>query len=152
MARVLYLYRNKPESVTNRYNPNIKGILYDCIGCDRENLKTLYQNAAEIEQEWQKYKLIHYIMNFFELDVFHKDNPKSPKERKDDFIVFMNAEPFKTFFKTFDFSAYYWNERRLILRLAAAERFGLSDFMYKNPILFKVYGKLKKLFGGRRQN
>lgn len=152
MARVLYLYRNNPESVTNRYNPNIKGILYDCIGCDRENLKTLYQNAAEIEQEWQKYKLIHYIMNFFELDVFHKDNPKSPKERKDDFIGFVNAEPFKTFFKTFDFSAYHWNERRLILRLAAVERFGLSDFMYKNPILFKVYGKLKKLFGGKRQN
>lgn len=152
MARVLYLYRNNPESVTNRYNPNIKGILYDCIGCDRENLKTLYQNAAEIEQEWQKYKLIHYIINFFELGVFHRDNPKSPKERKDDFIGFVNAEPFKTFFKTFDFSAYHWNERRLILRLAAAERFGLSDFMYKNPILFKVYGKLKKLFGGKRQN
>ena len=77
---------------------------------------------------------------------------KAQKSAKTILADFVNAEPFKTFFKTFDFSAYHWNERRLILRLAAAERFGLSDFMYKNPILFKVYGKLKKLFDGKRQN
>lgn len=149
LPQVLYLYRRNLDSVTNRYNPNIKGILYDCIERDRENMKSLYQNDKEVEQEWKKYKLILYIINFFELDVFHRDNPKSVREKKADFIGFITNEPFGEFFKTFDFSSYNWNERRLILMLAAGQRFGALDFMYRFPISFRIYGRIKKIFGKR---
>lgn len=148
LPQVLYLYRKNPDSVTNRYNPNIKKVLYDCIECDRKNLETLYHNDREPERLWKKYKLIHYIISFFELDVFHSDNPKSESERKADFIGFIEEEPFAEFFRTFDFSAYRWKERRLILRLAADKRFGVLNFMFKNPIAFRVYGKLKSIRDG----
>ena len=149
LPQILYLYRKNPASVTNRYNPNIKKILYDCIECDKSNLKTLYQNDKEIKQLWGKYKLIHYSISFFELGVFHKDNPKKAQERKKDFIDFIQEEPFGVLFKTFDFSSYHWNERRLILKLAARKRFAALNYMYKHPITFRIYGKIKKIFGKR---
>ncbi len=149
LPQTLYLYRKNPASVTNRYNPDIKKILYDSIGCDRHNLMELYQNDRGIERLWRRYKLLFYLINFFELDVFHRDNPKKYVERRQDFIGFIQEKPFGDFFITFDFLSYDWNERKLILMLAAKRKFGVLNFMYRHPITFKIYGKIKKIFGKR---
>ena len=149
LPQILYLYRKNPSSVTNRYNPNLKRILYDGIACDRRNWETLYQSDRALERLWETYKLIHYAICFFELDVFHKDNPQKTSARKEAFIGFIQAEPFGEFLKTFDFSSYHWNERRLILMLAAKKQFAVLNFMYKNPVTFRIYGKIKKILGKR---
>lgn len=144
IPQVLYFYRKNQASITNGYNPNIKQMIYDSIEYDKRNLKELYQNDKGVERLWKRYKLLLFMMDCFELDIFHKDNPKRPGVRKGEFIKFIQEKPFGDFLITFDFDSYDWNVRRLILMLAAKKRFAVLDFMYKFPITFKIYGKIKR--------
>ncbi len=145
LPQILYLYRKNIGSITNRYSADFEKIISDCIKYDTENLNTLFENDTEILSQWKKYKLIHYIINNFELNIFHKNNSETRKSRKAEFKKFIHSEPFCTFFKTFDFSSYEWHERRLILELASKEKFSVLDAMYKFPISFRLYGKAKNI-------
>ena len=138
----LYLYRKNSDSVTNRYSPDFETIIRDCIKCDLYNLERLFSGNAQTRRLWKKYKLTHYAMNNFALNFFHRGNPNKRSVRKNAFFGFVRSEPFKTFFKEFDFSAYEWHERRIILKLAASENFGILDLMYRFPFSFKMYGKI----------
>ena len=146
IPQILYFYRMNPDSLTHKYTPHVEEAICDCIACDRENMK-LYDNAADIVKMWQKYKLLLYAITNFELNIFHKNNPEPSRVRHRQFEKFIHTEPFDTYFKTLDFSEYYWNERKLILKLAARDRFRLLDAMYRFPLSFKIYGKIKKIFG-----
>lgn len=143
LPQKLYLYRKNAASVTNRYSADFEdNIIRSCIKYDLINLKELFGNDPRVCAAWQKYKLIHYIINDFALNIFHKDNPNSAQQRRAGFIKFVRSDPFKTFFAEFDFSSYEWHERRIILSLAAKEKFGTLDFMYRHPLCFKLYGKI----------
>ena len=139
---VLYFYRTNPSSVCNRYSAGFEKMMQACFNCDKENLEKLYNNAPEVKSAFYKYKTILIIIDNFRLNIFHKDNPNSKKQRKAEFLRFLESEPYKEFFESCDFTAYEWRERKLILTLARKKRFGLLDFMYKNPITFKIYGGL----------
>ena len=138
----LYLYRKNSDSVTNRCSPDFETIIRDCIKCDLYNLERLFSGNVQTRSLWEKYKLTHYAMNNFALNIFHRGNPNKRSVRKNAFLGFVRSEPFKTFFKEFDFSAYEWHERRIILKLAANEKFGILDLMYRFPFSFKMYGKI----------
>lgn len=138
----LYLYRKNSDSVTNRYSADFETVIRDCIKCDLYNLEHLFSGNAQTRRLWEKYKLTHYAMNNFALNFFHRGNPNKRSVRKNAFFGFVRSEPFKTFFKEFDFSAYEWHERRIILKLAASENFGILDLMYRFPFSFKMYGKI----------
>ncbi len=137
---VLYFYRTNPSSVCNRYSANFEKMMNACFLCDKENLEKLYNNDPKIKDALYKYKTILIIIDNFRLNIFHKDNPHSKKERKAEFLRFIKSEPYKDFFENCDFSSYEWRERKLILTLAKKEKFSLLDFMYKNPVTFKIYG------------
>lgn len=138
----LYLYRKNSDSVTNRYSADFETVIRNCIKCDLYNLEHLFSGNAQTRRLWEKYKLTHYAMNNFALNFFHRGNPNKRSVRKNAFFGFVRSEPFKTFFKEFDFSAYEWHERRIILKLAASEKFGILDLMYHFPFSFKMYGKI----------
>ena len=138
----LYLYRRNTSSITNRFSPDFEIIIRDCIKCDLHNLEHLFADDMQIRALWQKYKLTHYVINNFALNIFHKDNHNKRNIRKNSFIDFVRAEPFKTFFNEFDFTSYEWHERRIILKLAASENFELLDLMYRFPLSFKLCGKI----------
>lgn len=137
---ILYLYRTNPASVCNRYSKEFDEMIFKTFECDLENLKNLYGNDENIRKNLYKYKLILIIIDNFRLNIFHKENPKKKRERKKDFLKFLEKEPYKTFFDTFDFSSYEWRERKLILKLARSRKFNLLDFMYSHPSSFKIYG------------
>ncbi len=144
IPQILYFYRTNPNSLTHKYTPDELSAIYDCIECDRKIMK-LYDDDADVLKMWQKYKLIAYAITEFELNIFHQNNPDPFRVRREQFEKFIRTEPFDTFFKTFDFSKYHWNERKLILKLAARDKFLLLDVMYKFPVSFKIYGKIKKI-------
>lgn len=151
LPQTLYLYRINPGSVTNRYSADLYDTIRDCIGCDTENMKELFGGDAAVLKKWRMYKLIHYAINNFSLNIFHKDNPKKMRERRKDFLEFIRTEPFGSFFKSFDFSSYDWRERRLILKLASCGRFKTLDIMYRLPLLLKTYGKVGNIFNKIRK-
>lgn len=151
MADILYLYRGNPASVCNRYSADFDKMMFMCFECDEKNLQRLYNGDEKIKNKLYKYKLILIITDNFRLNIFHKDNPKSKKERKADFLKFRESEPYAGFFENFDFSSYNWRERKLILKLAKNRRFEILDFMYKYPVTFKIYGwTANKLSGLKR--
>ena len=151
IPQILYFYRMNPDSLTHKYTPDELSAIYDCIECDRENMK-LYDNDADVLEmrKKYKYKLIAYAITEFELNIFHKNNPVPTEVRREQFEKFIYTEPFDEFFKTLDFSGYHWNERKLILKMAAKGKFRLLDLMYKFPISFKIYGKAKKIINKKR--
>lgn len=141
----LYFYRKNPTSVCNRYSCDISAVINNCIDYDKKNLKTLYNNDKECIRLWQRYKLLHFLIERFSLDIFHSDNPKSAQKRKKDFCVVVDSKMYKDFFESFDYDSYNWNERKLVLKLASKKNFGLLDFMYKRPVSFRIYGRVKKI-------
>lgn len=145
LEETLYFYRKNQTSVCNRYSGDIRSTIKSCMDYDMENLKNLFNGDKECMDLWRRYKLIHFLTVIFSLDIFHPDNPKSKSERKKDFFEVVDSRLYRDFFESFDFEAYNWNERKLILRLASERKFALLDFMYKYPISFKIYGRIKKI-------
>ena len=145
LPQIMNFYRINPTSVCHRYSADFEDIIYDCIKYDKQNTEKFYSDDKTCFALWSKYKLIHFIINNFELNIFHKDNPESKYARKRDFLNFISTAPFDKFFKDFDLGEYNWRERRFVLNAAKNKRFALLDFMYKHPISFKIYGKIKKI-------
>lgn len=151
LPKSMYMYRINPTSICHRYSADLENIIDDCIKYDLENMNKFFPNDEECAALWGKYKLILHIISNFELNIFHHDNPKGKLARKEDFLEFVSAPPFDEFFKNFDFNSYDWNERRLVLRAAKKKNFELLNFMYKYPLSFRVYGKIKAVFGKLRR-
>ena len=145
LEETLYFYRKNQTSVCNRYSGDIRSTIKSCMDYDMENLKNLFNGDKKYMDLWRRYKLIHFLTVIFSLDIFHPDNPKSKSERKKDFLEVVDSRLYRDFFESFDFEAYGWNERKLILNLASRRKFALLDFMYKHPISFKIYGHIKKI-------
>ncbi len=143
MPRLMYFYRQNPDSVCHRYSADFENTVYDCIKYDTENIKSFFPNNTECIRLWSKYKLIFYIISNFELNIFHRKNKKSIFARRKDFEAFISREPFKTFFESFDFDSYNWEERKLVLKLAKKRCFAGLNFLYRHPIGFKIYGWTK---------
>ena len=143
IPKIMYLYRTNPDSICNRYSRDYEKIAEDIMKYDMENLETLFGGDEELRKQWGNYKLLHLIIDNFGLNIFHQKNPKPSKQRRRDFLDFAGREPYKSFFAEFDFDAYHWNERKLILKLAARKQYGILNFMYTFPISFRIYGGLK---------
>lgn len=143
----LYFYRANPTSICHRYSADFEEIIDEYMGYDLENMKKFFPDDPECGKEWGKYKIISCITDNFKLNIFHRDNPNSARERRADFLKFIGSQPFAEFFENFDFSSYAWHERRLVLRLAKRKNFAALDFLYKHPIWFRVYGGVKSRLG-----
>lgn len=142
---VLYFYRKNPDSICNRYSGDFENIMNNCIEYDKKNLKELYNNDAAVKRDFNVYKIIKVIIENFSLNIFHKDNPHTIKERKTDFDKFIETEQYRDFLNNFNYNEYDWNERKLVLRLAKKKRFHTLNFFYTFPFAFRVYGKLKRI-------
>ena len=149
LPKAMYFYRANPTSICHRYSADFESIAAACIRSDLDSMKKFFPNDADCAAQWGKYKVIFYIISNFELNIFHRGNPKSTAERRADFLRFIASPPYAEFFEKFDFSAYRWHERRLILRLAKMRSFALLNLLYRHPLLLKIYGWVKnKLVSG----
>lgn len=140
LENTLYLYRQNPLSVCSRYGADLDKTFAKCFECDKNNADALFPDDEDVKNKLYKYKVIWNIVENFRLNIFHRDNPKPRKIRKNDFINFVNSQPYKAFFENFDFNSYDWRERKLVLRLAKNKNFAILDFLYKHPVWFKIYG------------
>lgn len=141
LPKPLYFYRKNADSVTNRYSADMDGIIRDCLRCDQNNQRSLFDGDGAVMTAWRKYKLIHYMLTMFALNIFHKKNPKRRTERRRYFLSWIHTEPFSSFLRDFDLKSYEWRERRLIVALAKQEAFLRLDLLYRHPFLLRLYGK-----------
>lgn len=142
LPKPLYFYRKNADSVTNRYSGDMDGIIRDCVRCDQTNQRLLFAGDRTVMTAWRKYKLIHYMLTMFALNIFHKKNPNSRAVRKKHFLSWIHTEPFSSFLRDFDIKSYEWRERRLMIALAKQEAFLRLDLLYRHPFLLRLYGKM----------
>lgn len=135
--RQIYYYRQNPQSVTQRYNSNVK------------NLTARYLNAIEsfiadnklpVRAEFIKYRCIRAMLDNFNCDIFHRDNPKTHRERKNDFIHLLNSEPYKTALLKAVPGDYANHRMRLAIILAKKRLFTVLDVCFHHNYIFRLYG------------
>ena len=85
------------------------------------------------------YRVIGILLDYMRLNLFHKDNPNSKKQRKEEFLSFIGASPYSDALANLDPSR-YWLERQFLLNSARKRRFSLLAFTYRNLWTLKLYG------------
>ena len=143
LDEVMYFYRINPESVTNKYNKNSKDVTDKYLNAIGKCAANGFGNDKNVFESFHRYRCIGAIIDNFDRNIFHPDNPKSRKERKADLENLLSASPYKD-------ALCYANEcethrQRLILKLSKS--FAALDFAYKHPSVFKLYGGISRRFG-----
>lgn len=149
---VMYYYRSNDQGITRRYSadyPQMAQSLIDhLLVCSEE----YYPNDADVEMRFQNHRLLSLVMDNMRLNLFHKDNPKSREERKQEFLTFVETEPYKAAITGFDPKSSGRWEWSLPIRLAQKKKFSALDRFIGNTkaygILCGAYKRLQMLLNG----
>lgn len=149
----IYYYRINPNSVTNRYDENSKSVTDAYLKVIAEFIKNNFGDSGEVMSGFIKYRCTRAVIDNFERNIFHRDNPKPRNKRKSEFYSLLESEPYKTALLYTDSSLYTNHRIRMTVKLAKKKSFFWLDLFYNYDILFKIYGgvmhrlnKLKKRF------
>ena len=134
---VMYFYRHNMQGITCRYSADLPEVSASLIRHHRNCIEKLYPNDEKVEGKYMHYRLISTVMDNMRLDFFHKDNPKSRKIRKKEFLKFVESEPYKTAiedFKPEKNGRYEWNSTITLIR---KKNFDLLNILLRNDTLFQ---------------
>ncbi len=137
---VMYYYRLNQYSVMHRYNENSKAVTDAYIKAAYDFIVKNMSNDREVNEDFIKYRCVYAMRDNFELNIFHRDNPKSYRNRKKDFSELLRSEPYRTAIESVNHREYSVYAVRLIVGLAQKKRFFMLDMCYRHDILFKLYG------------
>ncbi len=140
---VMYFYRNNPGGITQRYNPDLLEIYTMLNGHFEKCIEKLYPGDADVRKRFNNHRAILMLQDYMRLNVLHKDNPKSRDERKQDFLHFIEIEPYKTAIAEFDPKESGRWELSYGVSLARRKKFiEYGDEKYR--IVSGVYRRIKK--------
>ena len=148
---VMYFYRGNPEGITRRYSKDLHSILNSLVALLSEQKERFFADNADVNASFQNNRLMSCVMDNMRLNIFHKDNPKSKKERKAEFLAFIEEEPYKSAIEGFDAKAYDRLDWLLAAKLIRKKRFGVLDKLVSDDKVFSTcsgaYKRIAKLFG-----
>ena len=140
---VMYFYRNNPEGITKRYSANLREIFTMLDGHLESCMEKLFPDDADVRKRYNNHRIISMMMDYMKLNVFHKDNPKPKEERKQDFLSFIESEPYKTAIAEFDPKECNRWEWLYGVQLARKKKFvDYSEDQFR--IINGVYSRVKK--------
>lgn len=145
---VMYYYRNNPSGITRRYTADLQEIFTMLIGHFDDCINEFYKDDADVETRFKNQRIMSIVMDNMRLNIFHKDNPKSKKQRKEDFLNFIDSEPYKSAIADFDPKQSDRWEWLLVVSLIRKKRFATLDRFVGNDKIFRllngIYKRLKK--------
>lgn len=145
---VMYFYRNNPGGITRRYSANLPDIFAMLIGHFETCIAAYYPGDDEVRRRFNNQRIMSIVMDMMRLNIFHKDNPKSKAERKEDFLRFIDSEPYKSAIAGFDPKQSDRFEWLLVVSLIRKKRFATLDRFVGNDKAFRLlsgaYKRLKK--------
>ena len=151
LPRVMYYYRTNEGSVCNRYNPDYIPVMDSLMDYNLAHIEEFFPGRADVTDAFYRYRVMGILLDYMRLDLFHRDNPKGWKQRKKEFLAFLDAQPYAHGLAHLDLSC-YWLERQFLLNSARKRRFFLLAFVHRNLWTLKLYGgimnrinRLKKL-------
>ena len=143
---IMYYYRTNPEGITRRYSKDLTAILQSLLSLLSEQKERLFANDADVDGRFQNHRVISCAIDNMRLNIFHKDNPKSKAERREDFFTFVKQEPYKTAIENFDAKTYNRSEWLLTINLIRKEDFNTLNRVVGSDTDFRVLSALYKRF------
>ena len=140
----VYFYRLNPQSVMNRYNPKVKKWSVDYLNATEEILNKNFCSEKNVRGYFWIYRVGGALYDVFERDIFHHDNKKSAKVRKDEFLSIVSDEIYVPAMNGANADMCKYPNLRLILKLAVKRRFSLIDFAFSHRFVFVLYGGISR--------
>lgn len=147
LPEITYYYRFNPMSVTNRYNGKMKDITDRYIAACRAFLDEKFRGSDTAKAYFWQYRCAGAVMDNFKRNIFHKNNPGSARQRRAEFDLLVNSEPYRQAIEKFDLQRCEIHKTRFVMRLAKKKRFRLLDFSYRHDFVFVLYGGLMRRLG-----
>lgn len=148
---VMYFYRGNPEGITRRYSADLPLYIKSLLTLLKEQQQRFFPDDADVDARMRNHRIMACIIDNMRLNIFHKDNPKSKKQRREEFLSFIEEEPYKSAIAAFDAKTYRRQEWLFIVRQIRAKRFFVLDAVVSNDRRFNVfsgvYKRLAKIFG-----
>jgi glycosyltransferase involved in cell wall biosynthesis len=143
---VMYFYRGNPQGITRRYNkdlPEVYGKLLGLLSADKEKF---YFGDEDVDLRFRNHRIVASTVDNMRLNFFHKDNPKPKKQRKEEFLSFIEEEPYKSAINGFDAVTYNRREWLLVVKLIQKKRFSALNSFVGNDKAFRLLcGAYKRL-------
>lgn len=148
---VMYFYRGNPDGITRRYSADLPVYIKSLLTLLREQQQRFFPDDADVDARMNNHRIMACIVDNMRLNLFHKDNPKSKKQRREEFLSFIEEEPYKSAIRAFDAKTYRRQEWLFTVRQIRAKRFFILDAIVSNDRRFNifsgVYKRLAKFFG-----
>ena len=136
----MYYYRKDMQGITQRYSADFTAMANSLINHHYNCIQTLYDSDPQVEKIYKNNRMITLTIDSMRLNFFHPNNPKSRRERKKEFLEFVNTEPYKSAVNDFDTKACDWWGWRLPILYAKKKRFNMLDIIFKHDNIFRLIG------------
>ena len=111
-------------------------------------IEAFYPGDVDVRTRFNNQRIMSIVMDNMRLNIFHKANPKSKAQRKEDFLNFIESEPYKSAISEFDPKQSERWEWLLVVSLIRKKRFAVLDMFVGNDKAFRLlsgaYKRLKK--------
>lgn len=145
---IMYYYRNNPGGITRRYTANLPEIFAMLIGHFERCIERFYKDDTDVRKRFNNQRIMSIVMDYMRLNIFHKDNPKPKAQRKEEFLSFIESEPYKRAIAGFDPKESDRWEWLLVVSLIKKKRFNTLDMFVGKDKTFRllsgVYKRLKR--------
>ena len=141
---IMYYYRGNPEGITRRYSKDLPDILASLLNWLTADKDKLFPNDEDVNARFQNHRVMSCVVDNMRLNIFHKDNPKSKNERKEDFLAFIEQEPYKSAIEAFDADKYNRREWLLTVDWIRKKEFRKLNKVVKNDADFRFFSAAYK--------
>lgn len=138
-----YYYRQNPDSVTHRYDPDSKAVTDCYLAVIRDFITKRFEDAPSVIADFQKYRCVFAVFDNFDRNLFHPKNPKPIRVRKQAFDALLHTAPYDKAIENAKASEYENHEAAFKVFLTKRHMFLLLNFCYKNRLIFKIYGGVR---------
>lgn len=142
----MYYYRKNLQGITQRYSKDFAEMIRSLIKHHYTCIEKLYGNDEEIKKLYRQNRVMTFVLDGIRLNFFHKDNPNGKKTRKEEFLSFIESEPFKSSIAEFDLKSCDWWGWRVPIKLSRKKNFEMLDFLLKHRRILRLYGGLECRF------
>ena len=148
---VMYFYRVNSEGITCRYSADLPLYNRSLLTLLTQRQQRFFPDDADVDARLKNHRVMSCVMDNMRLNLFHKDNPKSKEQRRQEFLSFIEEEPYKSAIGAFDAKTYRRQEWLFTVRQIRAKRFLVLDAVVPDDRRFNflsgVYKRLARIFG-----
>ena len=144
LPHIMYYYRVNPGGITQRYSKDLAQILKSLLELLSADKDKFFPDDEDVQARFQNHRVVACAVDNMRLNIFHKDNPKPKDARKQEFLAFIDGEPYKTAIENFDPYTYNRCEWLFTVDCIRNKNFKELDRVVDNSTDFRIFSSLYK--------